>query len=70
VDRTLSRSALLMVAAADQVIGEDPMHGDTLYAGLDRAAVGAQPSGRAARAASALDGAAWDIRGKALRQPL
>jgi L-alanine-DL-glutamate epimerase-like enolase superfamily enzyme len=62
--------ALLITSAADQVIGQDPMNGEALYARLYRSGFGGLPSGLEVRAASALDAAAWDIRGKALGQPV
>lgn len=62
--------ALLVSSAAEQVVGEDPMNGEALYARLYRTGVGGLPSGLEVRAASALDAAAWDIRGKALGQPV
>jgi L-alanine-DL-glutamate epimerase-like enolase superfamily enzyme len=62
--------ALLVEAASQQVIGEDPMHSEALYAKLFRTGVGGLPSGLEARAASAVDAAAWDIRGKVLGQPV
>ncbi len=67
---TIAPLALLIRGAAQQVIGEDPMNGEALYARLYRVGVGGMPSGLEARAASALDAAAWDIRGKALGQPV
>ena len=62
--------ALLIASAAEQVLDHDPMNGEALYARLFRAGVGGGLSGLEARAASAIDAAAWDIRGKALGQPV
>src|SRR5919199_2873991 len=62
--------AQLIGGAAQQVIGEDPMNAEALYARVYRVGVGGLPSGLEARAASAIDAAAWDIRGKALGQPV
>ena len=62
--------ALLIEGAAQSVVGQDPMNGEALYARVFRAGVGGLPSGLEARAASAIDAAAWDIRGKALAQPV
>jgi L-talarate/galactarate dehydratase len=62
--------ALLIEGAAQQVVGQDPMNGEALYARVFRAGVGGSLSGLEARAASAIDAAAWDIRGKALGQPV
>src|SRR5262245_32971007 len=67
---TIQPLALLLAGAAEQVLGENPLNGEALYARLYRAGVGSLPSGLEARAASALDAAAWDIRGKALGQPV
>jgi L-alanine-DL-glutamate epimerase-like enolase superfamily enzyme len=46
------------------------MNGEALFARVYRAGVGGLPSGLEARAASAIDAAAWDIRGKAHGQPV
>jgi L-alanine-DL-glutamate epimerase-like enolase superfamily enzyme len=46
------------------------MNAEALYARLYRAGVGALPNGLEARAASAIECAAWDIRGKVLGQPV
>lgn len=62
--------AMLIEGAVQQVVGEDPLNGEALYAKLYRVGVGGLPSGLELRAASAVDAAAWDIRGKALRQPV
>src|SRR6267143_1856987 len=52
---------LLIQNAAQQVLGEDPLNGEALYARLYRAGLGGLPTGLEARAASAIDAAAWDI---------
>jgi L-alanine-DL-glutamate epimerase-like enolase superfamily enzyme len=62
--------AMLIRNAAQQLIGEDPMNAEALFARLFGARLGGLPSGLEARAASAIDAAAWDIRGKALGQPV
>jgi L-alanine-DL-glutamate epimerase-like enolase superfamily enzyme len=67
---TIEPLALLIQSAVQQVVGEDPMNGEALYARLYRVDVGGLPSGLEARAASAIDAAAWDIRGKAMGQPV
>jgi L-alanine-DL-glutamate epimerase-like enolase superfamily enzyme len=67
---TIRPLSLLIASAAEQVLGQDPLNAEALYARLYRAGVGAPLSGLEARAASALDAAAWDIRGKALGQPV
>ncbi|HEY3061838.1 MAG TPA: mandelate racemase/muconate lactonizing enzyme family protein [Chloroflexota bacterium] len=67
---TIEPLAMLIRGAAHQVVGENPMNGEALYARVFRAVFGGLPSGLEARAASAIDAAAWDIRGKALGQPV
>ena len=67
---TIAPLAMLIRGAAQQVVGQDPMNGEALYARAYRVGVGGLPSGLEARAASAIDAAAWDIRGKALGQPV
>jgi L-alanine-DL-glutamate epimerase-like enolase superfamily enzyme len=61
---------MLIESAIQQVIGHDPLNAEALYARLYRVGVGGLPSGLEVRAASALEVAAWDIRGKALGQPV
>jgi L-alanine-DL-glutamate epimerase-like enolase superfamily enzyme len=51
-------------------IGEDPMRVEAIVAKLRNAAGGAGPGGMFTLALSAIDIALWDIRGKALGQPL
>jgi L-alanine-DL-glutamate epimerase-like enolase superfamily enzyme len=67
---TIEPLALLIRALAQQLVGEDPTNAEALYARLYRAGFGGLPTGLEARAASALEVAAWDIRGKALGQPV
>jgi L-alanine-DL-glutamate epimerase-like enolase superfamily enzyme len=62
--------SLLIAHAAEQVKNDDLMNAEALYARLYRAGVGALPNGLEARAASAIECAAWDIRGKVLGQPV
>ena len=62
--------ALLIEGLAQQLVGENPMNAEAVYARAFRAGVGGLPTGLEARAASAIDAAAWDIRGKALGQPV
>jgi L-talarate/galactarate dehydratase len=52
------------------VIGEDPMCIEAIIAKLRNAAGGSGPAGMFTLASSAIDIALWDIRGKALGQPL
>ena len=51
-------------------IGEDPLRLEAIIAKLRAAAGGAGPGGMFTLALAALDIALWDIRGKALNQPL
>jgi L-alanine-DL-glutamate epimerase-like enolase superfamily enzyme len=67
---TVRPLALLVASAAEQVVGDNPMNAEALYAKVFRAGVGGLLGGLEARAASAVDAAAWDIRGKALGQPV
>lgn len=67
---TIQPLALLIANAAEQLVGQDLLDSEALYARVFRAGVGAPLSGLEARAASAIDAAAWDIRGKALGQPV
>jgi L-alanine-DL-glutamate epimerase-like enolase superfamily enzyme len=54
----------------NMVIGENPMHVEAIAAKLRRVADGAGPGGIFTLALSAIDIALWDIKGKALDQPV
>src|SRR5260370_11374968 len=51
-------------------VGEDPLRLEAIIAKLRAAAGGSGPGGMFTLALSAIDIALWDIRGKALNQPL
>jgi len=55
---------------AELIIGEDPMRPEAILRKLFAAAGGCGPAGMFTLAQSAIDMAVWDIRGKALGQPL
>ena len=57
-------------ALAGQAIGSDPMMIEAIGARLLALGGGGSPSGLVTRAVSAIDVALWDIRGKALGQPV
>lgn len=57
-------------ALATLTIGENPLHVEAIAAKLRRAASSSGPGGLFTLALSAVDIALWDIKGKALQQPL
>jgi len=67
---TIQPLALLIEAAVEAIRGADPFATEALYERLFRAGVGGPRSGLEARAASAVDAAVWDIKGKAVGQPV
>lgn len=52
------------------IVGMDPMDNEAIQAKLLRLGGGGSPSGLVTRAASAIDVALWDIKGKALGKPV
>ncbi len=61
---------LLIEALVESLNGQDPTRTEAIHARLFRGLLGAPVSGLELRAASAIDVACWDIKGKALGQPL
>src|SRR5215207_4452339 len=67
---TIKPLALLIEATVEQVSGANPFATEAIYERLFRSGIGGPRSGLEARAASAVDAAVWDIKGKALGQPV
>jgi L-alanine-DL-glutamate epimerase-like enolase superfamily enzyme len=61
---------LLIEAMVEALVGQDPTRTEAIYARLFKGQLGAPISGLELRAASAIDVACWDIRGKVLGQPV
>jgi len=61
---------LAIEALVESLRGEDPTRVEAIYARLFRAPLGAPVSGLELRAASAIDVACWDLKGKALGEPV
>ena len=61
---------LLIEALVESLTGQEATSTEALYARLYRPTLGAPLSGLELRAASAIDVAAWDLKGKALGQPV
>jgi L-alanine-DL-glutamate epimerase-like enolase superfamily enzyme len=57
-------------AVCEQVIGDNPMETEAIAQRLLRVGGGGAPAGLLMRAISAIDVALWDIKGKALGQPV
>jgi L-alanine-DL-glutamate epimerase-like enolase superfamily enzyme len=66
--QTMKPLVMILEGYCEQVMGADPMQTEAVYAQLHRS-VGTV-AGLEARAASAIDAALWDIKGKALAQPV
>jgi L-alanine-DL-glutamate epimerase-like enolase superfamily enzyme len=60
----------LIEAMVARIEGEDPCRTEMIYARLFKGALGAPVSGMELRAASAIDVACWDLKGKAMGQPV
>jgi L-alanine-DL-glutamate epimerase-like enolase superfamily enzyme len=69
-DATARPLAQLIASMVASVAGADPLAVEALHARLCKGQLGAPLSGLELRAASAIDVALWDIRGKALGQPV
>jgi len=61
---------LLIEAIAEMALGWDPVETEAIHARICRDGPGAATSGLELRAASAIDVACWDLKGKALGQPV
>ena len=61
---------LLIEGLVERLKGEDPTRTEAIYAKVFGRMLGAPVSGLELRAASAIDVACWDLKGKALGQPL
>ena len=68
--RNVNALTLLIEAMVEATIGMDATDTQSLYAHLYKPVLGAPVSGLELRAASAIEVAAWDIKGKALGQPV
>lgn len=68
--RNLKPLQLLIESMVGSTIGMDPTDTESLYSHLYKPSLGAPLSGLELRAASAIDVAAWDIKGKAAGQPV
>lgn len=60
----------LIEALVERLIGEEPTATERIYETLFKGALGAPVSGIELRAASAIDVACWDLKGKAWGQPV
>ncbi|MBT2188232.1 mandelate racemase/muconate lactonizing enzyme family protein [Sphingobium nicotianae] len=68
--RNIRAMALVMEAMVESIHGLDPSNAEEIYRKLFGAALGAPVSGLELRAASAIDVACWDLKGKAVGQPV
>jgi D-arabinonate dehydratase len=68
--RNMRAMALVMTAMVESLVGADPAGTEAIWRKLAGAALGAPVCGLELRAASAIDVACWDLKGKALGQPV
>lgn len=68
--RNIRAMALVMEAMVESLTGLDPSNIEEIYRKLFGTALGAPVSGLELRAASAIDVACWDLKGKAVEQPV
>ena len=68
--QTAPAMRLLIENLVGRLKGEDPTRTEAIYHTLFRGALGAPLSGMELRAASAIDVACWDLKGKAVGQPV
>jgi L-alanine-DL-glutamate epimerase-like enolase superfamily enzyme len=68
--RNIRAMALVMEAMIESLAGLDPTNTEQIYRKIFGASLGAPVSGLELRAASAIDVACWDLKGKAVGQPV
>jgi L-alanine-DL-glutamate epimerase-like enolase superfamily enzyme len=68
--RNIGAMALVMEAMVESLAGLDPTNTEQIYRKIFGASLGAPVSGLELRAASAIDVACWDLKGKAVGQPV
>lgn len=68
--RNIRAMALVIEAMVESIAGLDPSNTEDIHRKLFGASLGAPVSGLELRAASAIDVACWDLKGKAVGQPV
>jgi L-alanine-DL-glutamate epimerase-like enolase superfamily enzyme len=68
--RNIRAMALVMEAMVESLAGLDPTNTEEIYRKIFGSSLGAPVSGLELRAASAIDVACWDLKGKAVGQPV
>jgi L-alanine-DL-glutamate epimerase-like enolase superfamily enzyme len=68
--RNIRAMALVMEAMVESLAGLDPTNTEEIYRKIFGSSLGAPVSGLELRAASAIDVACWDLKGKAVNQPV